>query len=36
MKNIQIRCRTHHVHQFESKMVMDSEIDSKSNSAIPN
>jgi hypothetical protein len=36
MKNVQIRCHTCLVHQFEGKMVLDPEIDSKSDYAIPN
>jgi hypothetical protein len=35
MKNIQIGYRTCSVYQFESKMILDPEIDSKSDSAIP-
>jgi hypothetical protein len=36
MKNVQIGGRTRHVRQFEGKVVIDPEIDSKSDSAIPN
>jgi hypothetical protein len=36
MKNIQIRGRTHSVPQFQGKVVLDPEIDSKLDSAILN
>jgi hypothetical protein len=36
MKNVQIRGHTYHVHQFEGKFIMDSEIDSKLDSSILN
>jgi hypothetical protein len=36
MKNVQIRGRMCHVHQFEGKVVLDPEIDSKSDYAILN
>jgi hypothetical protein len=36
MKNVHIGGRTHHVRQFEDKVVMDSELDSMSDSVILN
>jgi hypothetical protein len=36
VKNVQIGGRKCHVHQFEGKVVLDSELDSKSNYAILN
>jgi hypothetical protein len=36
MWNVEIQFGMHPVHQFEVEVVLDSELDSKSNSTIPN